>query len=117
MSKQGEVKLSKFWAANDVILRPTPFALREVLTELGGARNVYVALYNMEYATVFSLIKAGVKKSEDEKWGSSDAKGLEQAIYDYGLSDLVEPCTRYLTLLINGGREPKAEDGDNSGEA
>lgn len=114
MSKQGEVKLTL--GGVDATLRPSPHALREVLTELGGARNVYVSLYNMEYGTIFALIKAGTKRSEDEKWTASDIKSLDAAIYEYGLSDLVEPCTRYLTLLINGGREPVEAD-ENEGEA
>lgn len=113
MAKQGEVHLQML--PGEVILRPTPHALRTVLTELGGARQVYGALYNMEYSAIFGLLKAGTKRSDQEVWGREDDKALDEAIFAYGLSDLVEPCTRYLTLLINGGREPKEEDG-SSGE-
>lgn len=60
----------------------------------------------MDYNTIFSLIKAGVKTDD---WDKQDDKGLEEKIFAYGFSDLVEPCTEYLTLLINGGREPKPE--------
>ena len=114
MAKQGEVNLRM--GGVDVTLRPTPHALRTVLTELGGARQVYSALYNIEYAAIFGLIKAGQRRSDDEVWSAADTKALDAAIFAYGISDLVEPCTRYLTLLLNGGREPKEED-SSSGEA
>ena len=114
MAKQGEVKLQM--GRNEVVLRPTPYALREVLTELGGARLIYGALYNLEYRAFFGLIKAGVA-NPNEKWTAKDTEALEKEIFDYGLSDLVEPCTRYLTLLINGGREPEKGDGESEGEA
>lgn len=114
MAKEGEIALRL--GGQDVVLRPTPHALREVLTELGGARLVYGAIYNLEYGAIFALIKAGTKRTEDEAWGAADAKALDKAIYEHGLTDLVEPCSRYLTLLVNGGREPKPEDGDPPGE-
>lgn len=114
MAKQGEVKLQM--GRNEVVLRPTPFALREVLTELGGARLLYGSLYNLEYRAFFGLIKAGVATA-DTKWTAKDTEALEKEIFDYGLTDLVEPCTRYLTLLINGGREPEEnEEADDSGK-
>ena len=114
MSKTGEVHLK--FSKVEAVLVPTPHALRTVLTELGGALNVYHALSRMEYQAVFALIKAGTKQA-DTRWTKSDDEALDAEIFDYGLSELVKPCTRYLTLLINGGREPEeVEDDADSGK-
>jgi len=115
MAKQGEVTINGLGGV-EVVLKPTPFALRTVLTEMGGARSVYSALYNMEYSAIFGILKAGTRRNESELWDKNDTAALEKAIFEYGLSDLIEPCTKYLTLLINGGREPKEEE-TNAGEA
>ncbi len=107
--KQGEVKLKL--GPDEIILRPTPHALRTVLNDFGGVRPLYGKLYNIEYEAVFGIIKAGAVNENGDPM--SNDKALEENIYLAGISDLVEPCTEYLELLINGGRPPKkVEDVD-----
>lgn len=109
MSKQGEVTI--VLEEDTIVLKPTPHALRTVLTECGGAREIFRKIYMLEYDVIFKVMEAGVTASYSK---APDKKNLEENIYKHGIVNLVEPLTDYVNLLINGGKLPEKESSSDT---
>lgn len=108
MSKLGEVEIEM--EDEVLVLKPTPHALRTILTKCGGAQEAFRKIYLMDYQTIFDVLEAATAASYEKK---VNAKVLEENIFKHGIINLVAPLTKYVNLLINGGKEPVEED-DNS---
>jgi hypothetical protein len=81
-------------------LRCTVRAWEEINALFGSYTEAYRQLATLNSAAYISIVAAGLGKPPKE---------IKSAVYAAGMSDLVGPLTKYLTLLSNGGREPVEE--------
>lgn len=79
-------------------LRPTLRAAREVNNRLGGFVEAFRRLTNFDLEAYSIIVAAGLNKKPSE---------VEEAVYKAGVAMLTEPLAKFVTLLANGGREPK----------
>jgi len=105
MSKLGEVEI--LTEDDALVLKPTPHALRTILIKCGGAQEAFRKIYLIDYQTIFDVLEAGITASYDKK---PNPKTLEENIFKHGIINFVEPLTRYVNLLINGGKEPEENE-------
>lgn len=83
-------------------LRFTPRAMREVNAAFGSFGAMYQQLMLQNAEAFIAVAAAGLgKKSKD----------VEDAVFVHGMPDLVEPFSKYVQWLANGGKEPKVDEG------
>ena len=85
-------------------LKPTLNAATRLARLPGGLVGVMNSLRNYELDIYVAVLAHGVGFTQQGQ------KGLEQKVFDAGMSNLIGPCSRYIMLLINGGRDPRAEE-------
>ena len=91
-----------------VTLRCTLRAATEVTATFGSYTEVYRRLASLDHRANVLVVAAGLGK---------DPKDVEGQVYRTGLHGLVKPLTEYITLLSNGGRPPRQDEGNEaSGE-
>lgn len=76
-------------------------AAQTVSRKAGGLYTAMQQLIAVNLDTMKAVIVAGA----DLK--NKDASDLDDAIWDHGPSELIDPLVRYLNLLFNGGKEPE----------
>lgn len=91
-------------------LRCTLKAARTVSALSGGFSSAFEGLARFNFGTYTALIAAGL-----DKRGATELNALEESVYDTGLESLTAPLTRYVSMLMNGGREPTAPTESASG--
>lgn len=90
------------------ILRPSLRAAKEVFANGGFAGSIQ-RLANGVLDEYVAIVSSGLKKKRTD---------VEDDVYATGMESLSEPLARFVSILGNGGKEPKAESGENkSGEA
>lgn len=108
MSGMGEVEITL--AGTRQVLRCSLRAARTVSALAGGFSGAYQGLSGYSLAIYTAIVGAGLDKR------GNDAALVEKQVYDTGLETLTAPLSRYLGLLMNGGREAvPATDDDNLG--
>ena len=95
-------------------LRPSLGAAKTVNGLHGGFVGVYAALQRFDMTTFAAVICAGTGTKKPDSVAE-----VEEAVWQAGLEPLLPPLSRYVTILMNGGREPIARDDDEKqgGEA
>lgn len=104
MSNMGEVEITL--AGKKLTLRCSLRAARTVSGMSGGFMEAYRRIAGYDMATYVALVAAGLDKRGEA------AVGIEEQVYDTGLEALMAPLTKYVGLLMNGGREVRSEDAD-----
>lgn len=89
----------------DEVLRPTLRAAREVNNRLGGFVEAFKRLTNFDLEAYCIIVAAGLNKKSNE---------VEDAVFKAGVANLTEPLAKFVTLLANGGREPKEPSQESS---
>lgn len=110
MSNMGEVEISLGGVKH--VLRCSLRAARTVSALSGGFSAAYQGLSGYNLAVYVAIVAAGLDKR------GNDAAQIERQVYETGLEALTAPLSKYLGLLMNGGRETTAPvdgDEDNSG--
>jgi hypothetical protein len=90
-----------------VVLRPTLRAAQTISKQNGGIMSAVQAVANFDFETITSVIALGLNLT-----GSVRVNEVAEKVYTTGLVDLVEPVTKYLTVLANGGRSTEAKGGE-----
>ena len=86
-------------------LRCSLRAARTVSALSGGFTGAFEGLSRYNLATYGAIVAAGL----DKRTGA-DLAEVEESVYATGLEALTAPLVRFVSLLMNGGREPKSED-------
>lgn len=91
-------------------LRCTVRAARTVSAISGGFVAAYQRLRDYDMATYVTIVAAGLDARGDA------ANKIEERVYETGLDSLTAPLTKYVGLLMNGGREPASTSEGDSGK-
>lgn len=83
-----------------VVLRSTLRAAKAVSAGQGGFVGALQRISQFELAAYVSVVAAGSGRNEKE---------IEDAVFSAGIQSLAEPLTKYVALLMNGGRDPNAK--------
>ncbi len=70
----------------------------------GGLTNVLVRIQKMDFRTYVAVVRIGL--SADDKL----SKRLNDLVFETGLLTLMEPLVKFVTLLMNGGKDPKDKE-------
>ncbi len=81
-------------------LKATPKAARMISTKLGAIQEIFPRLELVDYSTIEWVILSGLSWMTD-----AEKKGVPDKIYYAGMMNLVIPCSNFITLIANGGRE------------
>ena len=94
---------------HNVTLRPTLRAAQTLSKQSGGLMSAVQAVARLELEVITSVIAMGLNVTTPR-----EINDLAEKVWSTGVVDLVDPVTRYLTILANGGRPVEATGG--SGE-
>jgi hypothetical protein len=90
------------------VLRPTLRAAKEV-NLLGGIAGAITKLASGDLEAYITVVCAGLKKRRTD---------IEDDVWATGMEPLAEPLSRFVSILGNGGKEPKRNEGEpREGEA
>lgn len=90
----------------ETVLRPSLKAAQTISKQSGGIIAAVQAVSRFDFETIVSVIALGTGVSQ-----AREVQALAEKVYSSGLTDLVEPVTRFLTIVANGGR-PVAAGGE-----
>lgn len=83
----------------DVVMKPSLKAAQTISKTSGGIIAAVQAVGRMDFDTVVTVIALGLGKT-----GTRDVQDIAEKVYATGITELVEPVTRFLTIVANGGR-------------
>jgi hypothetical protein len=93
-----------------VTLRPTLRAAQTLSKQSGGLMSAVQAVARLELEVITSVIAMGLNITTPR-----EINDLAEKVWSTGVVDLVEPVTKYLTILANGGRSVEAIGGSGEG--
>jgi len=88
-----------------VTLRPSLKAALTISREAGGIMGAFRGLSDLNLDTVTGIIAVGLGKKPAE---------IEEAVWRTGIASLVPGCTKFVSIIANGGRP--ADEGDGGSE-
>lgn len=91
-------------------LRTSARAIQAISDLDGGMVNVLVRLKRMDFGAYVAVVKHGLNADAEL------AKRLPRLVYEATMPELVEPLVKYMTLLMNGGKEPAPPKKEPDGE-
>lgn len=89
-----------------VTLRPTLRAAQALSKQSGGLMSAVQAVGRLDIEVITSVIAMGLNITTPR-----EVSGLAERVWSTGVVDLVEPVTRFLGILANGGRPVEASAG------
>lgn len=92
-------------------LRPTYDASRILNRLAGGMLPLIRSVSNVDGDMMTMIVAAGMGAK------GKAVEDIGRAVFEHGLEDLVDPLTRYLTLICNGGRDPASVRAKPAGDA
>lgn len=99
MSENGEVEIEL--GGKRRTLRCSLRAARAVSGVAGGFGGAFEGLERMSLATSTAIVAAGLGLKT-----SAEIEAIENDVYEFGLEPLAKPLARFVSMLMNGGREP-----------
>lgn len=97
-----------------VELVPTLAALEYLDKQAENFQAVFAKLGSMNFDMYAQVIKAGLLSHPSFK--NAKISEIKDEVYNAGVISLMEPLIRYVSILLNGGKEPAKVD-ENSEEA
>ena len=94
-----------------LVLTPTLRAAQEINRRCGSLSGALQGIAQLNLETFAAVIRAGAKLTD------AQAKEVEEELFAFGLAKATGPLARFLTLLLNGGRDPDAEERKPAGES
>ncbi|WAJ29329.1 hypothetical protein [Antarcticirhabdus aurantiaca] len=85
-------------------------AATAVSTRFGGFMGAGSTILNRDLASMIFIVRQAIPMRD------MSSKDLEEAVYQAGTRNLVDPLTKYIGRLANGGRDPNLEDDDDRDE-
>jgi hypothetical protein len=72
--------------------------------QVDNFQAIYGRLATLNFDMYAHVIVAGVLPKK------ADFKGAKEDVFETGMTNLMEPLIRYVTILLNGGKEPKVQE-------
>lgn len=94
-----------------LVLTPTLRAAQEINRRCGSLSGALQGIAQLNLETFAAVVRAGAKLAD------ADAKAVEEQLFELGLAKVTGQLARFLTLLLNGGRDPDAEEKKPEGAA
>lgn len=91
----------------DAVLRPSLKAAQTISKQSGGIIAAVQAVGRFDFETIVAVIALGLGVSQ-----AREVQSLAEKVYSTGLTDLVEPVTKFLTIIANGGRPIETTGGE-----
>lgn len=91
-------------------LRPTLRAAIAVSRRFGGFLAAFQKIGGLDLEAATHIVAAGLDKRDPD-----EIKEIEKAVFEHGVALLVEPLSRFVEILSNGGREPGKEPEEKDG--
>lgn len=85
-------------AGEKVTLRPSLAAAQAISRQSGGISAAVAAVGGFDLDMIVSVVTLGLGVT------GAEAKAIPDKVWRTGLTDLVGPVTKYLTIIANGGR-------------
>ena len=98
------VEVAVVIAGEERFLRPTLRAAIAVNRRFGGFVGAFQKIGALDLEAAVHIVAAGLDRRDPD-----DLKALERDVFEHGVALLVEPLSRYVEILSNGGREPGKE--------
>jgi len=92
---------------DEVTLRPSLKAAQTISKQAGGIIAAIHAVGRFDFETIVSVVALGLGVSQ-----AKEVQSLAEKVYSTGITDLVEPVTKYLTIIANGGRPVEVGGGE-----
>ena len=90
-------------------LKPSLRAAR-LVSAMDGFVGAYQRLQRFDFATFVAIIAAGLPQRSP-----ADMKALEEEVFATGVDPLFEPLTKFVNMLMSGGRDPAAGGASKAG--
>jgi len=110
MSKLDAGQITVTLDGEEVVLKPTIAAAKNISRLLGGFQAAHQALFAQNLDAYVTVVRHGLGMKTE-----AEAKGLEDRVFRTGLRALVGPLTDFILILANGGR-PLEEAAEGEGE-
>ncbi len=94
---------------DDVPLRCTPMAMKELCARHGSLIATQQKVSMFDFGAMVDVVEAGIGSKQLKHLEINRTK-LETAVYEAGLATISAPITRFILMLANGGKEPVADD-------
>lgn len=85
-----------------VTLRPTLKAALTISREAGGIMGAFRGLSELNFDVVNGIVAVGLGKKPAD---------VEDAVWRTGIASLVPGCTKFVSIIANGGRPMDEADG------
>jgi hypothetical protein len=85
----------------EIELVPSLAAMEYLHSQVDNFQAVYAKLATLNFDMYAHVIVAGVQPKK------ANFKAVKENVFETGLTGLMEPLIRYVTILLNGGKEPK----------
>jgi hypothetical protein len=95
---------------DDVVLRPSLQAAQTISRQSGGISAAVAAVGRFDFDVIVSVVTLGLGVT------GKDAKAIPEKVWRTGLTDLVGPVTKFLTIIANGGRPIDGDGGEEDGD-
>lgn len=83
----------------EVTLRPTLRAAQTISKQSGGIMSAVQAIGRFDLEVMTTVIALGLNAT-----GPREINDVAEKVWSTGMVDLVEPVSRFLSILANGGR-------------
>jgi hypothetical protein len=93
-----------------VVLKPTLRAAQTISRQNGGILGAVDRVSKFDLDTLTQVVALGLNAT------GKDAETIPDKVWSTGMTDLVGPVTRYLSILANGGRPVKAGGGEEDAD-
>jgi hypothetical protein len=92
-------------------LRCSLAAAKSVNARFGSFTDALRRVAAHDLSAITYIVAAGLGKCDDIE----DIEKVEAKVYETGSRSFIDPVTRYIALLANGGRLPAKKDGAKEG--
>ena len=92
----------------EVELIPSLAAMEYLSKQSENFQAVYAKLSTMNLDMFAHVIKAGLSTNSQAK--NTPLSNFREEVYEAGMISLMEPLIRFVTILLNGGKEPSKEE-------
>ncbi|WEX10279.1 hypothetical protein [Chelativorans sp. AA-79] len=90
-----------------VVLKPTLLACQTLSRQAGGLSAAVEAVGRMDFDMLVSVIALGLNKKPND---------VADAVWRTGMTNLIAPAIRFLTIVSNGGRPLEGTGGSEDEE-
>lgn len=87
-------------AGNIYTLRPTLKAAQGVSRRFDGITGAYARIAAGDLDAITAIVNFGLG------YEGKDATRMESEVFEAGITDMIAPVSRFISVLANGGRPP-----------